>query len=356
MAARPFLCGPKEGVEAEALIPLNTCGIRFTADPNYDQGPYMAGIKRDAGLDAVVTFDRDSFPLVDWDAVRLAPDLIDWQTPVSDQLEYYAEQWNTLPHIINIWNEWKGTGGFEESPLPAQVVNGIARLTRECFGDRQLLAHGSIVDGQASSLQALEWTHVNFADVHEYTKVAPNYYGPPGGEVLDLQKYRDVLPSHVGIIISEIGMSSDEPGEAAQAVYLESIMRHCISLDDLYLVSWFAFHPYNGWGIINLDGVPKPAYWSYQRAAATYVDLFPDPEPEPISMALPTEVYKRMWQSHLPAAEFHPTFGIEKFWMEHYKELGAVTDLQEYRQGKDAYRTFVGGAVHWNDDTGAKIA
>lgn len=278
MSARPFICGPKDGVDADALGRLNASGIRFTADPNYDQGPYMAGIKRDAGLDAVTTFDRDSFPRVDWDAVRIDPRTVPWETLVADQLEEYAELWPVLPHIINVWNEWAGTGGFEESPLPADVVNGIARLTRECFGDNQLLAHGSIVDGQPSSLQALDWTHVNFADVHEYTKTAPGYYGAPGGATLDLSQYHAVLPSHVGIIISEIGLSSDEVGEASQAVYLESIMRYCISLPDLYLVSWFAYHPYNGWGVIKADGEPKPSYYSYQRAAATYTKEDPVPD------------------------------------------------------------------------------
>lgn len=352
--ARPLLCGPKDGIPIDSMLELGAHGPRFTADPSYTtQGQYLDWAAGD-GLDTVVTFDRDSFPLVPWDAVRADPDSVDWEGLVSDQLDYYASEWITLPHIINIWNEWKGTGGHEESPLPAEVVNGIARLTRECFGDRQLLAHGSIVDGQASSLQALDWTHVNFADVHEYTKVAPNYFGAPGGEVLDLQKYRDVLPSHVGIIMSEIGLSSDEAGEASQAVYLESIMRHCVSLPDLYLVSWFAYHPYNGWGLIRPDGSLKPAWYSYQRAAATYQSEEPEPE-EPI-MALPVKVYEHMWKSHLPNAEFHPSFGIEKFWMEHYKQLGAVTDLAEYRVGKNAYRTFVGGVIHWNDDTGAKIA
>ena len=73
-------------------------------------------------------------------------------------------------------------------------------------------------------------------------------------------------------------------------------------------------------------------------------------------MALPVKVYQEMWQAHMPNAQFHPEFGVEKFWMEHYKELGACVSTAEHRVGKNAYRSFVGGVVVWHDDTGASIA
>lgn len=74
---------------------------------------------------------------------------------------------------------------------------------------------------------------------------------------------------------------------------------------------------------------------------------------------VPIPVFKEMWQAHLgTSAEFHPNFGVEKFWMqgENYKKLGACTSTKEHRVGKDAWRSFVGGVIHWHDDIGAEIA
>lgn len=365
MTALLGVCGPHEGIPVDTLHDLNAEVVRFTPKPDVlSQMDYLDMCAAN-GLFVMTTFDKDSFPGIDWEAVNVYPSDGAWVAQATEQLEWYARAWRVKPWILGVWNEWDGTG-YESSTNAADAVNIVAQLCREIFGDNQLIAHGSIVTGQPERLTELDWTHVNFAAMDEYTKTAPGHeHEPPGGSVLNLSQYRAVLPMRVGMVIPEIGLSSNQCAEDEQAAYCESVLSYARTLPDLALIDWFCFHGYNGWGLVDEHGNPKPAYEAYRRASMAPTTPPVDPPTEPpvepptggtTPMALPTAVYERVWKAHLPDAEFHPTFGVEKFWMDHYKELGAVTDLTEYREGKIAYRTFVGGVIVWNDDTGASIA
>lgn len=338
MSARPYICVPKDGsFPTDALIDLMSRGARFTADPNFDQAIYLEDLA-DQSLGGLITFDRDSFPTVDWDAVRAEPHLTAWQVEVQRQLQWYEAEWEVRPTIINVWNEFAGTGGDEESPMPAYVINEIARFTRERFGQNQFIAHGSTVDGQPSTLKQLDWRHVNFADLHLYAKVAPDWNGDPMTGVLDLEPYRAVLPSSVGIIISEIGLSSwpnqgDPVSETRQSLlfqasYCESIIGHCVSLDDLYLVSWFAGHNHRGFGVVDDHGTPKPSYDAYRRAAATYKESS-EPDPGGHTMAMTKAQYEALWKAVEPNAVYRHDFGIERYWRDHIDELGSPTQVEQ---------------------------
>lgn len=352
MSAKPFLCGPKDGLPVDILTDVGAGGVRFTADPNYSSQPHYLQQVSEFMLDALVTFDRDSFPMVDWDAVRRGPHLLDWQAPVMEQLEWYTREWVVRPHIIHIWNEWHGTGGDEESPMPASVINDLAHLTRLCFGHSQLIAHGSIVDGQPSSLQELDWTYVDFAAMDEYTKTAPGHENePPGGDVLNLAQYRAVLPKRIRMIIPEIGLSSWEAGEDAQAAYVESIMTHAISLDDLYLVGWFSGHNHGGFGLIRNDGTLKPAYAAYQRAAVTYQPDEPEPE-EPAVAKYPEPALARYWQSIDPSIPFDISpapagLGICRHWAEDPYKYGPPTGDEAADGDGRSIQLFAKRPIRW---------
>lgn len=336
MTALPFLCGPKEGLSLDPLRDVGARGIRFTADQTYHQGDYLESLVS-VGFQVVVTFDPDSFAGVD-----LSDD-----TAVSDRMTWYRDRWPARPLIVNVWNEWD-SDGFESSPMPAFVVNNLARIAREVFGPNQKLAHGSIVSGQPARLQELDWTHVDYADVHEYTKVAPGFTGPPGGEALNLSQYRAVLPGHIGIIMSEIGLSSDQAGEQAQADYCESIMRHCIGLDDLALVSWFCGHPYNGWGLVRPDGSVKPAYSAYQRA----VQHGDDGGGVPVAAKYPWPALEKYWRSIYPeiAFDIRPAphgLGICRHWAEDPYKYGPPVSNEASDGNGNTVQLFAKRPIKW---------
>lgn len=42
------------------------------------------------------------------------------------------------------------------------------------------------------------------------------------------------------------------------------------------------------------------------------------------------EMWQHLWRMLVPTAEWHPDWGIEKYWMEHHDELGVPTDEKEH--------------------------
>lgn len=356
---------PADELHVDAMLDLGASGVRFTADPRFDQPGMLEELWRNTLL-SVITFHGFSFPNVDFEALRQAgPDGADWR-PVQDQLRWYRDQWTKPPHIINVWNEWRGTGGDEESPNPAWIVNGLAMQTREVFGPNQRIAHGSIVDGQPSSLQELNWVDVDYADCHEYGKVSRNWSGDPMTGVLDVTKYRRVLPARIGIIISEIGMSSwpDEANpdsetpesEAFQAAYLEDIMGYGRIVPDLYLITWFAYHNHRGFGLYRAEnGSRKQSYWAFQRAAGGPTEPKPPEPPMPEPTTIPEQSYRAWWAAVRHDAEYNHGFEIETYWREHMGELGPTLDDHEYSDGGYQWRTFQSGALRWSSDKGVEL-
>jgi hypothetical protein len=275
--------------------------------------------------------------------------------PYDETAALYKDRYGDLFEALQPGNEPDHYSPSSWTMLPDDLNNLLAAFNQH-FPDAVIVGPG-LVSGNPHYLDAVDLDLVDYVALHPYGR-RPNddfeWQGTPGNfgtvsELLDAYDYHDVR-----YWITEIGVSSIEVSQTFQARYCEAVLTTLARDPRVENAMWFASDDAQvaEFGLYDDQGNPKPAAAAFIRAAGA----IPIPDPEPIPMALPTEVFKRMWQSHLHDAEFHPSFGIEKFWMEHYKELGAVTDISEYRQGKNAYRTFVGGVIHWHDDTGAKIA
>lgn len=275
--AKPFITVEKDGRYPPSLgIELGAAGYRLTFDLNIPGQPeYLRQCLR-AGLETYMTVDTDSFPGVNWKAVREEPYNRDlWEHQVADMVAKYANLYRdfdprTSRHrdlctYINVWNEWNDTG-YEGSRMPATVVNRVTELWRHNFPDHERIVAASDISGDPNRIAELDLTHVNLLDTHLWYKGPSGWYDYMSGRLLPtLDEYQNRWPGHK-FCISEIGHSSTENsgGEDEQADYCSRAMTELVQRADLEMVGWYAMQDWRGMGLLRSDRSKKLAFWHYR--------------------------------------------------------------------------------------------
>lgn len=267
----------------------------------------------------------------------------------------YAARYGDTLEYLQVGNEPDHVSASSWTMSP-ETLNHLMMVFGVEFPDTPIIC-GGMADGRPEYLDALDPDLYDLVGVHPYGQRPDDdedWSSTPG----NFGNVQELLPRYVQhsggkrIAITEVGVSTREVSEAFQARYIEAMVGTLRAMPEVEMAIVFCADDemVPEFGLFRADGSPKPSAAAFMRATRQ--------EEEVPVMALPIPVYQRIWQAHLPDAEFHPTFGIEKFWMaeDRWKQLGAVTDLGEYREGRKAWRTFVGGAIEWDDSTGAKIA
>lgn len=62
-----------------------------------------------------------------------------------------------------------------------------------------------------------------------------------------------------------------------------------------------------------------------------------------------------LWAAARPGIPFNETFGICKFWMEHYKECGSPVGNESSDADGAVYQAFTRGIVKWTPGKGATL-
>lgn len=304
-------------------------GIRCTYHPDtpISEGRAWLGQIRARDISVLMVCDNDSHM---WEAPNQWRDGI---TRVRNTYGDLVDVWQVCNEPDAGWIPGPDCPTLEErrAAHPSSWVMSQDDLTnhlktaRDVLGQTATIIGPGLSSGHPEWAADVDWRYVDMLAMHPYLTV------PGGANLLSMI----VAYSAFGWPVTVTEYDATTPGmHRWMAKNMRSAWTFCWSNQ---------MHPQHGL-------IERPdCYAEFKEANASE-------EPEEPIMALPIPVYERVWKSHLPDAEFHPNFGIEKFWMQHYKELGAVTDLAEYRVGKKAWRTFVGDVVEWDDDTGAKIA
>lgn len=269
--AKPFVTVDKRGIYGPEIgIDLGAVGYRLTFDRTIEHQPdYLRTVLR-AGLETYLTADTDSFPGVDWGAVRRNPWAEElWYGPVNEALEDYARRYAGLITYLNVWNEWNDTG-YEGSKMHPHVVNEITRLWRRYFPDHERIVAASDVSGNPESIVELDLDPVNMISAHFWAKAPDNWPDEMTGRLNPTATaYRERWPN-IPLCLDEIGYSSTEDvpegidGEARQADYTAFSMTEMVQRADLELVGLYAVQDWRGMGLLREDGYKKLAYWYFR--------------------------------------------------------------------------------------------
>lgn len=260
MNDRAALCVPKDG----SYLPEWGVGVgagwyRFTGDLDHGAPREWAQSCVDAGLKLFLTYDSDTF--------RNRTD--------EQAVQGLVERYGGLIEAVGCGNEPDGTGA-ESSSMNHGRINRLLEISRYYWGDNQILAGPGLIGGDENWLNGLDFTHVNWIDVHPYGQWAPGTKprGPFHGWLPDIitrysERASQLAGRFIPIVISEVGMSTWEVSEDVQAGYIGSALSYLIGRSDLIVTTAaFAFHDHMGFGILRPDGSWKPSCYAYMAAAA----------------------------------------------------------------------------------------
>ena len=281
--AKPFVTVEKDGRYSPSLgIELGAAGYRLTFDIQLQHQPEYLRECLGSGLETYLTGDTNSYPDVNWAAVRENPeDRRLWEPQVTRTIAQYSKLYrdfdtHTSRHrelctYINVWNEWNDTG-YEGSRMPASVVNRGTEIWRFYFPDHKRIVAASDISGSPDSIAELDLTHVNSLDIHLWNKGPNNWPDYMSGRLLDtLNKYQRRWPGRK-FCISEIGFSSTEGSdEDTQALYCGQAMTELVQRADLEMVGWYAMQDWRGMGLLRADMSKKLSFWHY-RLGSQYWD------------------------------------------------------------------------------------
>ena len=344
MSALPGLNGPADArLDPNFYALLGSRVVRFVLKPDVDLNPWIDEA-HGRGLSMLGVIANES---------------MGGMTSVG-AARFYRERYGDTLEYLQVGNEPDHVSPSSWTMSP-QVLNHFMAVFSVEFPDTPIIC-GGMADGRPEYLDELDPDLYDIVGVQCYGQ-RPNDsedWSETPGNFGNVQRLLPLYVQHSGgkpVAVTEIGLSTKEVSRAFQARYVGSMLTTLMSLPYCVLAIIFcaddAMVP--EFGLFDENGNPKPSAAAFMRAAGPIVK--PEPEPEPILMALPIPIYRQMWQAHMPTASFQETWGVEKFWMEQdrWKKLGAVTSMTEYRKGKEAWRTFVGGVIHWNDDTGGEL-
>ncbi len=229
------------------LVELGSQWARWTFDLEYL--PAHVAYSRECnaeGIKVLITFDGDSYRA--YGDINDPGTWIDTHTAARDALSGYID-------AINPCNE---PDGSEESStqLSLNTVNGQIWTARDVWGPGATIVGVGSVSGAWSYYQGVRRDLLSGLDAHLYAKFSPEALA-----VAIAQHQVLGLP----IWMSEIGVSSDQFGEEAQAGFLEDVLSYVRDRQDIVMCCWFAYQPYGGWGLIREDGSRKPAWYAFQR-------------------------------------------------------------------------------------------
>ncbi len=296
--AIPFVTVDKYCVyPPEVGLDLGAGGYRLTFDRTIPEQPDYLWDVISKGLLTFLVPDTDSFPYVDWAAVRENPwDDSLYRAAVESDIQDYARRYGTLCSYLQAgFNEWNDTG-YEGSRMPAIVVNEITRIWRQYFPDHPNIVAASDISGDPESIAELDLAPCNLIDTHLWNKGPEGWPDEMSGRLgQTVTRYRDRWP-WIRLCVSEYGYSSTEnvpegvDGEARQAEYVSQAGQELTSRNDLELAGLYAVQDWRGMGLIREDGTKKPSYW-YYRLGSQYWSREPSPEPGPRPQPDPVDVW-----------------------------------------------------------------
>ena len=178
-------------------------------------------------------------------------------------IKEYAYRYGSFPGVRWQWgNETDHVSPSSWSLDRHDFEWGLQEM-RKTIGPRAYLVTGGLVSGDPSYLDGVDLSSVNAISVHPYGQ-APDggdWNGLPGnfGQVGTLlARYRAYHPH---IVVSEIGVSTNECSEQMQARYCTAMMKALDALGFVDFACWFC------WEDSMVDGFGvryKPAYTAYR--------------------------------------------------------------------------------------------
>lgn len=273
--ARPFVTVRKQCEYPPSYgIDLGAAGYRLTFDRQIPEQPDYLRACLGEGLMTYLTADTDSFPGVDWNAVRANPwDDGLYRSQVEASIADYQDRYDGLLSYLNVWNEWNDPG-TEGSRMPAMVVNEVTRLWRTYFPNHPRLVAASDVSGDPMAFAELDLAPCDMLDTHLWGKSPSSWPDPMTGRLADTARaYQAFWPGYP-LCISEIGYSSTEvapgaDGEGDQGRYCGDGMAELVQLPGLEMVGWYAMQDWRGMGLLREDWSKKPSYY-YFRVGSQY--------------------------------------------------------------------------------------
>lgn len=263
MNDRAGLCVPKDGsFEPSWGTGLGAGWYRFSGDLDYGAPREWAQACVDAGLKLKLDYDSDTF--------RNRTD--------EQAIEALAQRYGGLIEAVGNGNEPDGSGS-ESSSMSHSRINRLMEISRYYWGDSQILTTPGLISGDENWLDGMDFTHVNWVDIHPYGQWAPGVDHSQGaffgylGDIIDryFVKANALAGRFIPICASEFGISTWEVSEDTQALYVGSAMDYLIGrADKLVMATTFAFHDHAGFGILRPDGSWKPSLYSWMAAANGY--------------------------------------------------------------------------------------
>jgi hypothetical protein len=157
MNDRAGICVPKWGdYLPEWGVGIGAGWFRFTGDLDHGAPRAWAQACVDAGLKLFLTYDSDTF--------RNRTD--------EQAVQGLAERYQGLIEAVGCGNEPDGAGA-ESSSMNHSRINRLIEISRYYCGDSQILAAPGLIGGDENWLNQLDFTHVNWIDIHPYGRWAP---------------------------------------------------------------------------------------------------------------------------------------------------------------------------------------
>jgi hypothetical protein len=265
MNERSGLCGPKDGSYLpEWFTGVGAGKFRFSGDLDHGMSREVAQVYVDHGLELVLTYDSDTF--------RNRTD--------DEAVAGLAERYGGLIGVVEVGNEPDGAGS-ESSRMPHERINRLMEISRYRWGDNQLLCGPGLISGDESWLDGFDFTHCNLVGLHPYGQWAPGAYrgeGPYFGTLDQIMmryvdKARALSGRFIPLFITEDGMSTFQVSYATQAHYIGTTVRYFLERTDILAGhTIFAFHDFDGFGLLDPAGNWKPSLDAY-IAAVNYQTL-----------------------------------------------------------------------------------
>jgi hypothetical protein len=232
---------------------------------------------------------------------------------------------------------------------------------------------GGLVSGQPSWLDGQDLSWMSVVGVHPYGKrPEPNWPSPTWGTGY----IGDLIDGYAAygkpIMVTEIGLSTQEVDEAFQGQYVERMCNAMARRTDIIAVQWFCMTDdmVDGFGLYRNDGSPKPSADAYAFASTLAIPVpLPTPDgggeiPEPPKVpetpeAAELEMWRQAWTAIAPTLEYNATihtWAIPTYWREHYAEIGSPLGHEIPEGGGPTRQAFASAMLRWNGTAVERLA
>lgn len=171
----------------------------------------------------------------------------------ANWIEDYARECAADSWAVQIWNEHDGPHGGESAPLDIATLNQYATRTINAWraiNPQIKVIVSSSITGQPSAYAGVDLGGADGIGVHCYWKTA--------GEIRQfLQYYRDVLPSHVQIYVTEINLLPSTIVALGRIPWVPVTMVYC----------WLEWERWVQ-ALLNLQHKPTERYTAFQATVA----------------------------------------------------------------------------------------